>query len=105
MHKALRAHQIYKPVPVYSTTFAENSEKEMELRAGQKTARIGLFNKTHLKVYLISGSLDLLLKDLEQITTKTQYTDPGLCFDEATDKLSSFQFESQVGAKFEYELV
>lgn len=77
----------------------------MELRAGQKTAQIGLFNKTHLKVYLISGNLDLLLKDREQITTKTHYTDPGLCFNEGTDKLSSFQFESQVGAKFEYELV
>jgi hypothetical protein len=77
----------------------------MELRAGQKTARIGVFNKTQLKVYLISGTLDLLLKDLEQIPSKTQYTEPGLCFNDATDKLSSFQFESQTGAKFEYELV
>jgi len=76
----------------------------MELRAGQKTAQIGLFNKRHLKVFLISGSLDLLLKDREQIVTKTHYTTPGLCFSEATETLSSFQFESQVGAKFEYEL-
>lgn len=76
----------------------------MELRAGEKTARIGLFNKRHLKVFLISGSLDLLLKDLDQIVSKTHYTTPGLCFNEATDQLSSFQFESQVGAKFDYEL-
>ncbi len=77
----------------------------MELRAGQKTAQIGVFNKTHLKVFLISGNLDLLLKDREQIVTKTHYTNQGLCFNEDTAPLSSFQFESQTGAKFEYELV
>jgi hypothetical protein len=76
----------------------------MELRAGEKTGSIGLFNKTQLRVYLISGSLDLILKDQQQVITKTHYDLPGLCFDEATAKLAAFHFESQSGAKFDYEL-
>jgi hypothetical protein len=76
----------------------------MELRAEEKTGNIGLFNKRHLRVNLIAGNLDLLLKDKQQIVTKTHYDLPGLCFDEDTANLSAFHFESQTGAKFEYEL-
>lgn len=76
----------------------------MELRAGDKTARIGLFNKSHLKIILLAGVLDLILKDKEEFITKTQYDHTGVCFDGETSNYLSFQFESPKGAKFEYEL-
>ncbi|MES2132538.1 MAG: hypothetical protein V4506_09315 [Bacteroidota bacterium] len=88
----------------YVATFTEKVYRDMELRAGGKTARIGLFNKSHLKIILLSGALDLILKDKEEILTKTYYDNAGVCFDGETSNYLSFQFESLKGAKFEYEL-
>lgn len=91
-------------ISLYVATFTRKVYRDMELRAGGKTARIGLFNKSHLKVILLSGVLDLILKDKEDIITNTQYDNAGVCFDGETSNYLSFQFESPKGAKFEYEL-